>query len=158
MHALEDQVNREKNESSRLAEILRSREGEVENWKQKYQNLEKDTQNYIQKLMNEAEGHFRNRIEQEKNEFGSQVSTEKNVLERKLAMAEQQLHDHDREIAHLRDENSHLTSQSNKLTQELNSMRSRIEVLTRESNAKVEEFRRRYEQDQKVYLVRRVFV
>jgi len=107
-------------------------ENEMEMWKGKYKALEQDTQAYIDKTLEDVEMQFRERIEQEKADHSAKIITEKNKFER---------------------ENHELLLVNKQLTQEMNEYKIRLDNSVKETNAKINEIQRAYEQESKGYLV-----
>jgi len=62
---LRDLEEQSRNENPQLLEVIRQKESELEMWKQKYHNIEQDTQAYIDKTLGEVEVQFKERIEKE---------------------------------------------------------------------------------------------
>ena len=71
-----------------LESQLNNGSGESEQWRQKYHELEQETQAYIEKTLGEVEIHFRERIDDEKNAYCQEILHEKRILEERLQDSE----------------------------------------------------------------------
>jgi len=134
-------------ELTRLSDLNDRKDAEIADLKQKAENLERETDEYIQRTLQEIEVQFKERLEKERHEHYGQILSEKKDIEKQIQLCKQKIREDENRIALLITDNERLNTLNYEQAQELKSLRERLDNAEKNKAREIEEHRTQLENE-----------